>query len=139
MAYVSQELKSKLAPKIKAVLKRYNVKGTLSVNNHSTLVLTIKSGPINFIKNYNAVQDSKPDDPYGFKHIVTDHIDVNPYHFDKHFTGVARAFLSEVYEAMMEGNWDNSDPQTDYFSVGWYCSIHIGKWNRPYQLTGMEE
>ena len=35
---------------------------------------------------------------------------------------------------MMEGNFDNSDPQSDYFSVGWYTDINVGKWNKPYVM-----
>ena len=54
MAYMSQERKQSLAPAIKAVLKKYGVKGTLAVNNHSTLVLNIKSGSIDFIENFIA-------------------------------------------------------------------------------------
>ena len=48
MAYVSQELKAKLAPTIKAICKKYGVKATLSVRNHSSLVLTVKQGSIDF-------------------------------------------------------------------------------------------
>ena len=54
MAYMSQERKQSLAPSIKAVLKKYGVKGTLAVRNHSTLVLNIKSGSIDFIENFIA-------------------------------------------------------------------------------------
>ena len=48
MAYVSKELKAALAPKIKAVLKKYNVKGSIAVHHHSSLVLNIKSGAVDF-------------------------------------------------------------------------------------------
>jgi hypothetical protein len=30
------------------------------------------------------------------------------------------------------GNHDNSDSQTDYFDVGWYVDVKVGKWNKPY-------
>ena len=53
MAYVSQELKAKLAPKIKAICKKYGVKASLAVRNHSVLCLNIKSGKIDFIGNFN--------------------------------------------------------------------------------------
>ena len=53
MAYVSQELKAKLAPKIKAICKKYGVKASLAVRHHSTLVLNIKSGKVDFITDYN--------------------------------------------------------------------------------------
>jgi hypothetical protein len=50
MAYMNQETKHKIAPKVKKILDSYNLKGTLSVSNRSTLVLTISSGKINFKK-----------------------------------------------------------------------------------------
>jgi len=36
MAWMNQERKAALAPAIKAALKKYGLKGSLSVNNHST-------------------------------------------------------------------------------------------------------
>ena len=37
--------------------------------------------------------------------------------------------------AMMIGNHNESDSQTDYFNVGWYIDIGIGRWDKPYQVT----
>ena len=54
MAYMSQENKASKAPKIAAICKQFGVKATLAVRHHSTLVLNISSGPIDFISNYNA-------------------------------------------------------------------------------------
>jgi len=140
MAYMSQERKQSLAPAIKAVLKKYNVKGSLAVNNHSTLVLNIKSGSIDFIENF--IQTDK-DLPYG-KHMSADQVayirknrslDVNVYWYKEHFSGKALAFLSEVIPLMNKGNHDNSDVQTDYFDVGWYVDVNIGKWDKPYTVV----
>jgi hypothetical protein len=36
--------------------------------------------------------------------------------------------------AMNDGNHDRSDIQTDYFDVGWYVDVNIGRWNKPYIL-----
>ena len=55
MAYVSQQLKKELAPSIKSVLKKYKMKGSIAVDNHSTLVVNLKSGAIDFQKDYNGV------------------------------------------------------------------------------------
>jgi hypothetical protein len=134
MAYVSQERKAQLAPQIKAICKRYGVKATLAVRHHSTLVLNIKSGSIDFIGNFNAtIQDR---DPSGHRHInpANDSIDVNPYWYHEHFTGEAKEFLTKVIDAMNAGNHDRSDIQTDYFDVGWYIDVNVGRWNRPYAL-----
>lgn len=136
MAYVSQELKKKLAVDVKAILKKYNVKGTLSVDNHSTLVLKIKSGPIDFIENYKRIAKLRARDEYDATQAenVTC-INVNVYWFKEHFDGAAREFLTEVHSAMNKGNFDHSDLQTDYFHVGWWTDIKIGTWDKQYQVT----
>lgn len=123
MAYVSQELKAKIAPKIKAICKKYGVKASLAVRNHSTLVLNVKSGKVDFYNDFGNTEDAKK---FG--------IQVNPYWYQDHFEGDAYFFLKEVIPAMNEGNWDKSDIQTDYFNVGWYIDVNIGKWNKPYIL-----
>ena len=125
MAYVSQELKAKLAPKIKAICKKYGVKASLAVRNHSVLCLNIKSGKIDFIGDYEANKANA--EKYG-------HIQVNTYWYKDHFGGEAYHFLSEVIPAMNAGNHDNSDIQVDYFDVGWYINVNVGQWNKPYTV-----
>lgn len=135
MAYMSQEHKAKLAPTIKAICKRYNVKASLSVRNHSTLVLTVKQGPIDFIGNYNKTIEQR--DPTGNKHInpATKSIDVNPHWYQEHFTGRALSFLKEVIPAMYGPDYfDHSDLQTDYFHCSHYIDVNIGRWDKPYAL-----
>lgn len=128
MAYVSQELKAKLAPTIKAICKRYGVKASLAVRNHSTLVLNIKSGKIDFINDYGSTPEARADaEKFG--------IQVNPYWYKDHFNGEAYHFLSEIIPAMNDGNHDRSDIQTDYFDVGWYIDVNIGRWNKKYELV----
>jgi hypothetical protein len=133
MAYVSQELKASLAPAIKAICKKYGVKGTLSVDGHSTLCLNLKSGKIDFIGNGNRVCGA---DHYqvsrGFTPNTSGYEDVNTYHYKSHYDGKALAFLKEVIPAMNNGNHDNSDTMTDYFDVGWYIRVNIGRWNQKY-------
>ena len=115
MAYINQERKAKLAGTIKAILKKYGVKGSLSVSNHSGLVLTLSEGKLDF-------GDRNPHQ-------------VNTYHIDNQWNGIAQKFLSEVVAAMKVGNWDKSDIMTDYFDIGWYVYVNIGKWNKPYKLV----
>jgi len=134
MAYMSQQRKAQIAPSIKAICKKYGVKASLSVRNHSTLALTVTQGDIDFIKNFNDVCGKN--DTYKVRQPVTNnYLSVNPYHYRNHFTDRALKFLTEVHTAMMQGNHDRSDIQTDYFDVGWYVDINIGRWNRPYALV----
>ena len=111
MAYMNQAKKAELAPGIKAVLKKYGMKGSIGVRHYSSLVVKIKSGTIEFDAHEN----------------------VNPYWIEKHYNGKARKFLLELQKAMMIGNHNNSDIQTDYFDVGWYIDIVIGDWDKPYE------
>ena len=48
MAYFSQERKKEMQPKIKELLKEYGLKGRLSVQHHSSVVLTVFSGEMDF-------------------------------------------------------------------------------------------
>lgn len=132
MAYMSQEKKAKIAPVVKKILTKYKLKGSLSVNNHSTLVLTIKSGKIDFIKNYNDAIAAR--DPSDVQRIAKadSSLQVNPYWYDEHFTGKAHSALKELFTAMNDGNHDHSDIMTDYFNVGWYVDVNVGRWNKPY-------
>ena len=133
MAYMSQETKAKIAPAVKAILKKYKVKGSLAVRNHSTLVLNIKQGPIDFIGNFNKTVSDRPG---GFRNgsPAEKSLQVNPYWYHEHFSGKAKSFLSEVLAVMNSGNHDNSDIQSDYFDVGWYVDVNIGQWDKPYAL-----
>lgn len=140
MAYMNQERKAKLAPAIKALLKRYGIKASIAVRHNSTLVVNIKSGAIDLIgncienlktRNYNKFD---PDNIEAIKRIKeAGYIDVNPYWYHEHFTGEAQQFLSGLFLAMNTGNHDRSDIQADYFDVGWYVDVNIGKWNKPYE------
>ena len=135
MAYMSQEKKAKIAPKIKAILAKYKVKGSLAVRNHMTLCLNLKSGSIDFIANSNKVcGKSHYQVARGFKPSTSGYDQVNPYHFKDHYDGKALAFMQEVFAAMNEGNHDHSDIQSDYFNVGWYVDVNIGKWDKQYIL-----
>lgn len=137
---MSQERKAEIAPVVRAICKKYNVKATVAVRNHSTLVLNIKQGPVDFINNYIETDASKP---YG-KKMSEDQVayirgknclDVNPYWYQEHFSGQSLKFLKDVFAAMNDGNHDRSDIQSDYFDVGWYVDVNIGQWNKPYALV----
>lgn len=134
MAYMSQTKKAEIAPAVKSILKKYNLSGSLSVNNHSTLVLNIKTSAIDFVANYNTVVGAQPG---GFRNGSPAglHLDINPYWYKEHFNGAALECLTEIMTAMNLGNHNLSNPMTDYFDVGWYVDVHIGNWNRPYVLV----
>ena len=115
MAYITQDDKKELAPAIKAVLKKYDVKGTIGIRHHSTLVVRLKSGSVDFGKDY---------------------AQVNEYHIAGNYSGTACAFLTELVAAMKGDKWfDKSDMMTDYFHTAYYISINVGDWDKPYVCT----
>ena len=135
MAYVSQELKKKLAPAIMSACKRHGVKATLSVDNHSTLVLTIKSGNMDIIGNANEVAKARAAWRNERFYESKDYFNLNTYHYKDHFTGKVLEFFEVVIPLMNIGNYDKSDIQTDYFHCGWYIDVNVGRWNKPYEIT----
>jgi hypothetical protein len=141
MAYVSQDRKAKIVAAVKPILKKYGIKATFAVRNHSTISLNIKSGPIDFVENYigtdmNKVAANKMSPDMIAYLRKNQAIDVNPYWFQDHFSGVAKKFLSEVMPAMKSADWyDRSDAQIDYFDTAYYVDINIGKWNKPYKVV----
>lgn len=117
MAYVSKETKKELAPAIKKVLAEYGVKGTIKVNNYSTLVVTLRKIPAGLFTD---------------KEIENG---VNVYWIREHFTGAAREFLTKLLAAMKGDKWyNNTDSSIDYFDTAWYNDIKIGEWNKPVEV-----
>jgi len=132
MAFVSQELKAQIAPQVKAICQKYGVQGRLAVDRHSTLVLNIKSADIDFIGSYNRVCALLPRPAHLPFQPATTSLSVNCYWYTEHFDGKALEFLQEVIPVMNRGNHDRSDISTDYFDVGWYVNVNIGKWDKPF-------
>lgn len=133
MAFMNQDHKKQIEPTIKAICKKYGVKGTLAVRHHSTLVLNVASGCIDFLTQHNertvarlTEQDRMSD------YTPAKCCDINEYHFKEQWQGKTLEFLTEVSEVMNKGNHNNSDSMTDYFDVGWYVDINIGRWDKPY-------
>ena len=132
MAYMNQEKKAAIVAAVKPILKKYGIKGTFAVRNHSTICLNIKSGKLDFIENYIGKM-SQDQVEYIRKNKS---LDVNPYWFQEHFSGEAKAFLSQVFNAMKSAGWyDRSDAQTDYFDTAYYVDVNIGSWKKPYEVA----
>lgn len=140
MAYMAQERKKLLAPGIKSALAKHGLKGTIGVENHSTLRVTITAGSIDFIENWLECLDNNSYD-YHTKEQQQERaatvrktpcIQVNQYHIDRFHSGRAATALNDILAAMRIGHYDNSNAQIDYFDCAFYISLNIGRWNKPY-------
>ena len=117
MAYVDQTKKAKIAAALKLIVPgswRYS----LAVSNHSTLVLTIKSAPIDLMGNFAGSGVTA--------------LQLNCYYLDNAYTGELLATFEAIKKAMNLDNYDNSDIQRDHFDIGHYIAINIGKWDKPF-------
>lgn len=115
MAYVSKEKKATIAAALKLAMEEYpTVKYSLSIRDHSTIVCLISKGP-EFL-----APDGK------------DYADVNTHWIHANYDNEARKLLTLIKDCLNIKNYDNSHAESDYFSVGHYISICIGKWDKPY-------
>ena len=119
MAYMTQQMKKELAPGIKKVLNKYGMKASLGVRHHSTLVVRIKKGKLDL------VNDSVNGKLW---------YQINPYRFERDFTGKSKQFFDELIAAMKGTQWyDRSDTMTDYFDIAYYIDILAGDWSASYE------
>jgi hypothetical protein len=131
MAHVSQSKKAEALKLLKGVIPA-GWKWSLSVHNHSRLVLTIYSAPVDLIARVcrTAVENNR-----STEYINGTHYEVNQYHLGNQFSGQLLSIFQKIVDALNHGNYDRSDISTDYFDVGHYISIHIGRWDRPFVVT----
>jgi hypothetical protein len=126
MACMTQEKKKVIAENLKKVMPK-DWKYSLAVENHTTLVLNIKSAPVDILK---AVKPTEYRDPS-----LLTHLQIAWKRFDDTFTD---SELVSTFQAMNDAlntiNHDRSDVMTDYFDVGYYTRINVGRFDRPFQV-----
>ena len=137
MAYMSQEEKKELSVGIKAVLKKYGIKGSIAVRHHMTLVVNIKSGKLDILGNWFDTVSKKRRFSDNIPDTKPEYLDVNVYYIDDNYSGKVQEFLRELYYAMKGPKYfNNDDIMTDYFHRSHYIDINVGNWNKPYQFEG---
>jgi hypothetical protein len=143
MAYMNQEKKSKISAAVAAVVAQhpeYGLSYTLSVHNHSTIVMTIKTAAVDLIGHIAdhiatlRVFGQEPSAEYVASIRADGYRDVNVFHLDNQFPDADMGLMIALVKALDTGNWNRSDLQSDYFDVGHYVTLHIGRWNKPFQI-----
>jgi len=125
MAYMNQEKKRKIAAELKKAIPS-DWKYSLGVDNHSTIVLTIQSAPVDLLSSIED-SDSNHDRTY---------LQLNHYYPQNRYEGAVLQTMRAIIKALNLDNYDRSDSMTDYFDVGHYVNINIGRWNKPFVFTG---
>lgn len=62
-------------------------------------------------------------------HNDPEHFSINTYNTNKY---IHKIIYDGIINIINKGNYDNSDILTDYFDVGWYINIYVGKWDKPF-------
>ena len=140
MAYISQDQKKERLPAIKSILKKYGLKGTDGIRNHSTLTVNIRSGELDLIGMENEERTKNAEGrlaPFDIPRLVRDnYFQVNTYHVSDYENETMRNLFTELVSAMKGKEWYNrSDYSTDYFDISFYVDINVGNWDKPYQCT----
>lgn len=116
MAYMNQERKASIHAALKRVIPK-NWKWSLAVRHHSSIVLTIAAAP---------------------HQLSNGHESLNPYHWERQhadkvdWTPEVVEIFKAIFSALNRGNHNNSDIMTDYFDVGWYVEVDLGRWDKPF-------
>ena len=131
MAYMNQEKKTQINALLKQAIP-IDWKWSLAVRNYSTIILTISSAPVDLVAEYVAARCS---DEVRRDCIANRYVDVNPYYWQEHFTGELLDIFTKVFAALNLNNHDHSDIQSDYFDVGHYVQVNIGKWDKPFNAV----
>lgn len=123
MAYMNQQRKAIIAAALKKVIPA-GWKYSLAVKHCSTIVLTISEAPVDLLAEVRGMVGGNLPASSG-------NWSFNPYYLHNQLDASLKLFES-IKGAMNVGNHDRSDIQTDYFDVGWYITIQIGKWDKPF-------
>lgn len=127
MAYMSQENKAAKAAALKKIIPK-DWKWSLAVRHHMVLVMTIYAAPFDVLGFMQA----------NTNYTIGEYTDLYLPQRETHLKGAPPEFLAmidKIAGVLYEGNHDRSDPQTDYFDVGWYVDLTFGRYGKPFINT----
>lgn len=124
MAYMNQEQKARIAARLKEVMPK-DWKYSLAVRHHSTIVLNIRSAPVDLIGHItkNNLERNPLDGWAATQSELRTYWDVNHYHLEHQFKGELLEVFKAIVEALNNGNWDH------------YVDLNIGQWDKPFINT----
>jgi hypothetical protein len=109
MAYASKEQSKRIRQELKAEFPEFKI--SVTVEHSSTIMVCIMAAPIKFTEK-----------PYE---------QLNHFYLERYENG---EILKRIAEIANKGNYDKSDIMTDYFEVGFYFRLQVGKWDKHFEL-----
>lgn len=138
MAYMNQEKKAKIAAQLKKVVPA-GWKYSLAVEHRSGIRMTISQAPSDLLGSIYECLQANSSEPVRWR-VESGCYELNPYWFKTHLEGHPHL---EDFKAIMAAlnidNYNRSDVQSDYFDIGHYVYLNIGKWNKPFVCTAETE
>ncbi len=118
-----------LLPGVESVLAYFGMSGSLSILGGTTLVLTVKQGPLDIIGIYRKTTDVR----YYKRHLTVDHTNIV-----QQYDGHPRLFLKAIKAAMNNSGVSNkrqpADIESNEHQQHWKIIIQIGTFKAPYVL-----
>ena len=125
MAYMNQVKKQLIAAALKPVIPA-SWKWSLSVRSHMTICLTISSAPDDLLAMVQRVGGERA------RPAPLTYARLNTHHPESFADGEMLETFRQIVAALNAGNHDRSDIMTDYFDVGHYVDLQLGRWDRPF-------
>lgn len=124
MPFMNPEKKKVIKAAVDAAIKKHGVrvKYSMVIRNNMELSMAILECGIDLMEEYRNLQNQN-----------ADYFAVNHYFPKNWFTGKGLELIEDIIKALNCQNYDNSDPQRDYFDCGYYISLSVGKWDKPFR------
>ena len=136
MAYITTQEVAAIRKELKAQLPQY--KFSVTRHHHSSVTVAFMKGPAfseyTYFDRYAGEQKDA---------VLEGHEQLNHYHAERFYGEENAAIINKVEEIIKTApvkaggrEWyDDSDSQTDYFDTAYYMNIHVGKWDKPYEVV----
>jgi hypothetical protein len=120
MAYISTEKVKEMRNKLKELFPaKKGWKLSVTTQNYSSVNCSILTAPFELRLDTTRTNES-----------------VNQYYVKEHYNDnpASKEALLSMLQVLNTNNYNNSDAQSDYFDVGHYVNLSIGKWDKPFQV-----
>jgi hypothetical protein len=98
------------------------------MDGYNSIYISVMEAPMDVFTAEGREKFYKPDNAY---------IQLNHYYLqdDPRITDYCKVVLKDVLGMLNSYNYDDSDSMVDYFSTNFYVNLHIGKYDKPFQVV----
>ena len=138
MASINAEQTKAIRKALKERFPQHKFSVKIGAGNHSVSVSVVE-GPA---FDQEEAQWNHVEDKFVESDLNKDHTQINSYWLEDHYPKNAKFFQEIVeiiktapYNAGVGDLWfDKSDIRTDYFHTSYYINLHVGAWDKPFQI-----